>query len=779
MIISDGNDGSDIIKYVLNNFIKRNYIELIGSKYKADIRSGRYSEEILNKIKYIMETNTILILKDLDMIYASLYDLFNQNFTNMGDRKYARIAFEYAKLSSEVNKDFKVVIIIERNKISNLKLDPPFLNRFEKHIVNFRMLLNKRDIEIGQKIIEYIELISSFNNNRLLKFDLGKLLINCEPHNIEGLIFKIKNEKKINQKVPEYEKSLIKEVFKKIVPTFCQDIIASIISSNIEQKYHQINEIVKEIYKKSRFYNFESFFEKTQSKKKIIYTFSKDTENFINEDKPLINEKYGVFNKQSINIEMIESINCEKDFVFLLKTFNNSINKKLLILRFSENDLNKINSINYVLEYFEKENKIKNNKLIIFIIHRKRYYKSLVYKKINPDLITLINDNYYQIFIDNLQGKQNLDIFQIVLNQKILEKKFLKETNFIDNNLYTILNYIKYNILYESNDLNMKNCIQIISDKIINNKNIKELIFQNIEKQGELKKEIIKEVFTSDIIDVNDVDFFEVINSKLRNYFCSYLLNIIFSTLKQNILIPLLNNDNFELFKKNEYLNELIANEFDKKDFNFIPKLSMAINANEIIIYNGLTLPKSKLFIDKLIIYINEQISPRYIKNEQLLRKNFTKEEKIKEVQEIYNDELYRLEDNIKNEMNKPEYEFFKRIFYQDNNDIKLFLLEDYLKYFIIKYLEKKEINYEMSSSILKFVLIIIKVKLSERNNQNYNFKNTINEFIKIIIFMEGYKKDIKTLINIFIIIKNYCNKIEEYILKNLDENIIKYEISV
>jgi hypothetical protein len=105
MLISEGNDGSDIVKYLLKS-IGRKFTELVGSKYKNDLRSGRYSEEILNKIKYIMETDNVLILRDLDMIYPSLYDLFNQNFTCMGDKKFARIAFEYAKISSEVNKDF-------------------------------------------------------------------------------------------------------------------------------------------------------------------------------------------------------------------------------------------------------------------------------------------------------------------------------------------------------------------------------------------------------------------------------------------------------------------------------------------------------------------------------------------------------------------------------------------------------------------------------------------------------------------------------------------------
>ena len=86
MLISDGNNGSDIVKYLLKKLNKK-YIELIGSKYTSDTKSGKYTEEILNKVKYIMETDNVLILRDLDIIYPSLYDLFNQNFTVMGEKK--------------------------------------------------------------------------------------------------------------------------------------------------------------------------------------------------------------------------------------------------------------------------------------------------------------------------------------------------------------------------------------------------------------------------------------------------------------------------------------------------------------------------------------------------------------------------------------------------------------------------------------------------------------------------------------------------------------------
>ena len=139
------------------------------------------------------------------------------------------------------------------------------------------MLLEKRDIEIAQHINEFIELISSFNKEKNLKIDLEQLLINCKLHNIEGLIFKIKNNLKEKMKEnpeffkegnPDYEKTIIKECLEKIVPTFCQDIIASLMFCKFDQKYKEMKETIIEIYKKNICNNFESFFKKIESKKK-------------------------------------------------------------------------------------------------------------------------------------------------------------------------------------------------------------------------------------------------------------------------------------------------------------------------------------------------------------------------------------------------------------------------------------------------------------------------------------------------------------------------------
>jgi hypothetical protein len=784
MLISEGNDASDIMKYLLESLGKR-YIELVGTKYKKDL--GRYSEEILNKIKYIMETDNVLILRNLDMIYPSLYDLFNQNFTVMGDKRYARIAFEYAKISSEVNKDFHVVVIVNKNQIQNLKLDPPFLNRFEKHIVNFNMLLEDKDIEIAKKISGYFDLIASFNKNKKLKINLEKLIINCKQHNIEALIFKIKNDLKnkgnednkeenwIFKEGPEYEEKMNKEVLKKIVPIFCQDIIASIqILEKKLKKYSKLKDIIIDIYKKVNCNNFESFFKKIEMRKNIIYTFSKVNENLFQADKEIEN-KFGKFTSQDIQNGAIESINSENDLIFTLKSFINK-NKRILILRFNEKNLNKINSINYVINNFHKEIQNLDNKIIILLIHKQRMGMSKLKKKsIIPDYISLINDDYYQIFIDNLQGKENLNVLQIMQRKnEDLAKEYLENSDFIEKKIFTVLNYLKYTVLYETKYLNMRNITTEIAEKIINSKYIKELLTNNIKLQGKSVKGIIEDVFISDIVEVNDVDFFEVINSKLGSFFCNYLLKIIFFSLKDCLLNTLLNNTHFELITNTEYFKNLIHDYFEKTDFiGTMPKMN--INANDITIYNGLEIPKSRTSFDVLIKYINDEIIQRFLDNEKIMRKMY-KEEKIEEVRLKYYKNLERYEENIKIEINKNQ--LLNVIFNQNNEELKKILFEDYLIYFICKYLEKKNFKYEINDKLLSFLKLIIKIKLSDLNNHQYNFNYTQEEFIKIVLFTQGYKEDIKSLFDIFAELYKYCDNIEELMIKVLEKNEIKYEIS-
>ena len=297
-----------------------------------------------------------------------------------------------------------------------------------------------------------------------------------------------------------------------------------------------------------------------------------------------------------------------------------------------------------------------------------------------------------------------------------------------------------------------------------------------MENQGKKIKEIIKDVFTSKNLEINDIDFYEVINSKFNIYFSEFLLNIIIESLKKHILIPILNEKNLQIFLKNEFFNNIIKNQFEKDTFNIFPKPKQQINSNKITIYYGFMLPMCKLYLDKIINYVKEEISDRYIMNEELLREGNINEKNYNKLIEKYNYELDRIKENIKVEIYKEE--FFNVIYNQNDKELKKFLLKDYLNYFIIKYIEKNDGNYNNNEKIFNFLLLLLNIKLKGDKISLISFENTIDEFIEILLFTQGYFQDINTLFNNFLEIKIYCNNFEDNIYEIISNNIIKYEIS-
>ena len=114
----------------------------------------------------------------------------------------------------------------------------------------------------------------------------------------------------------------------------------------MDGKYKKYNEKVLEIYQENKCVNFETFFKEIELRRNIVYTFSKITEEIIEESVQLKNQ-YGNFSKEKTEFAMIESIKSENDLSFLLKSFTNSTNN-LLILKFSESDINKINLVDHI-----------------------------------------------------------------------------------------------------------------------------------------------------------------------------------------------------------------------------------------------------------------------------------------------------------------------------------------------------------------------------------------------------------------------------------------------
>ena len=280
----------------------------------------------------------------------------------------------------------------------------------------------------------------------------------------------------------------------------------------------------------------------------------------------------------------------------------------------------------------------------------------------------------------------------------------------------------------------MRNFTSEFTEKIIDSKFIKQLLTNNIKLQGKSIKGIIDDVFTSDVMEVNDDDFFEVINSKLGSFFCNYLLKIIYFSLKDCVLNTLLFNKHLDLIINNEYFQKFISEYFEKTEFvGTAPKMN--INANELNIYNGLEIPKSRGSFDLLVKYIDGSVALRYLNIEKKMRKIYKEEEanELEKTKEEYNNKLERYQENIRVEINKIET--LKVIFNQNDENIKKILFEDYFIYFICKYLEKKNIKYEYNPKLLSFLKLIIKIKLSDLGNGQYEFNYSQEEFIKILLF--------------------------------------------
>ncbi|XP_028396214.1 uncharacterized protein LOC114520187 [Dendronephthya gigantea] len=140
MLITNGDLALGILKQSLAQ-LEKETITIFGSRFEEDL-SEEYSYRILSRVILCMERDCILILKDLESIYGSLYDMLNQNYTVVGNRKDCRVALgAYSNPMCQVNDGFRCIVLVDQHKVNYS--DPPFLNRFEKQLLRFSDVLTE------------------------------------------------------------------------------------------------------------------------------------------------------------------------------------------------------------------------------------------------------------------------------------------------------------------------------------------------------------------------------------------------------------------------------------------------------------------------------------------------------------------------------------------------------------------------------------------------------------------------------------------------------------
>ena len=383
LLVSKNSTSQNLIQQIIRKEQRLN-ATYIGSPFKGD-KNEYYTEEILYKIQTEMKNETILILKGLEIIYPSLYDLFNQNFSEFNGNKCTKITFANNQSTSLINDKFKIIVLIDSQMVHYE--DKPFLNRFEKHVISFQNILLPEYIKLVKNINQKLMDLISFTN---ININLKNQLINCDEEVIEKLVFDLTNENSIdnNKSREDYEK----EIFELISPILTQDIISCFNTNGFVAKEPLISEAIKKSYNSSHVQNITQFLKKLSEQKKelklrhIIYTFSNIAEPIFKENEKKIRNSINSFNSNNSNdsldstfnkqktIEIvIDSIDKSKDLEFQIEHFYKGKNN-LCIIKFEEEDLSKMNYVKNIIDDLERIETMNKDsfKYFLFIVYMKR-----------------------------------------------------------------------------------------------------------------------------------------------------------------------------------------------------------------------------------------------------------------------------------------------------------------------------------------------------------------------------------------------------------------------
>ncbi len=173
MLIADSESTIDYVERFINAHQQKKNISvrtLVGSSFPGDLLSEntyaeQYNYRVLMDIILYAETNVTLIMRQMGHLYDSLYDLFNQNFAVFARKKYCRIALgALYHPRCLVNDDFYCVVFIHARDFD--KCDLPFLNRFEKHLIDIQALIDPKHLSVSRDLQLWLESLLPKNTGK-------------------------------------------------------------------------------------------------------------------------------------------------------------------------------------------------------------------------------------------------------------------------------------------------------------------------------------------------------------------------------------------------------------------------------------------------------------------------------------------------------------------------------------------------------------------------------------------------------------------------------------
>ena len=733
LLITNKTKNETLIEFILKQ-LKKEYRFIQGSKFKEDQNEDYVLEKTWSIISF-MENGDIIILKDMEIIYPKFYDLFNQNFQKYGNSQYARIVLDSTTNERHiVNKNFRCIVLLEQNDVN--EQDPPFLNRFEKHLMSFRYLLTENQNRFAKDIYNEIKDLTTIpENKKMLPF-----LVNINIEEIRCLLLNISSN------YEDVENHII-DIYKLLIPTFTQENILNAIFAP-QKKYIKKDDLIK-IYQEHTHTNIFKFLEKVENNKLMIYTFSpyyKDifTESVLDE---FNNPKYGTISKNNtVEITFNQNLS-EKMLNYFFQLYYEKENYNLFIIHFRLRDSKYLKYIKYQLDEFHKTNEDNGKKIYLFIIHIEKNHN--VEMKLNIEeqnnksvenlekyhsyLFSYLSE-YQQITIDNLLEQRDISVTELFnkTNEELLVIKELFDINFIIKKEFSrqitqmpIFQNKNY-ILEKLDNLLVNGALDCIVNKI-----------QNIIKNSD---NILRRILVSySSLVEKDFDFI------------SYFLERIELLISENVekLIKELG--------KNGYLvsclfEEEIPPKLKKTIFSFINNINISKtisseNLDEYLL--DMKIPGSKLLFKKIsnlvknskIDYLNKEDEYR-----KATKKKTDKKEKTKTLEDVHYEKKQYLKNRLWNEELLNEDIFSE--YFQD-------ILKDYFVYSFYDINTKTSLT-DKQEEFLQFIY-------SKKNPND----NILDRFLYFCLWIGSYYETITKFLEIF-------NKLDKYIKpeKSVEDSI-------
>ncbi|CAG8500146.1 9201_t:CDS:10 [Diversispora eburnea] len=198
MIIGNSSSIVNLLTYQLRA-VGLEPVVIFGSQFPND--RDDYSYTVLSRIMMCVEAGRPLILTDLEIIYGSLYDLWNQNYIIAGSKEdpkyYTRVALgAYANPMLSVAKNFRCILVMDEAKLPYA--DPPLLNRFEKQKMTMNDILTTDERNLVDELYKWAEQMATYPTQNMFtpshkKFTLNDLFIGFNhDETVQSLVIDVK-----------------------------------------------------------------------------------------------------------------------------------------------------------------------------------------------------------------------------------------------------------------------------------------------------------------------------------------------------------------------------------------------------------------------------------------------------------------------------------------------------------------------------------------------------------------------------------------------------------